>query len=86
MIVNMLEAKNSLSKLVEDVASGRETEITIARHGKPAARLVALKRTSVRAARRRIGVARGKFVVPESIDASAEEAAALFMGSSKPSG
>ena len=40
--VNMLEAKNSLSRLVEAVESGAETEIIIARNGKPAARLVAV--------------------------------------------
>jgi len=41
--VNMLEAKNSLSRLVEAVESGAETEIIIARNGKPAARLVAVQ-------------------------------------------
>lgn len=45
--VNMLEAKTRLSQLVEAVESGAETEIVIARNGKPAARLVpvAEKRT-----------------------------------------
>ena len=38
--VNMLEAKTSLSKLVEAVESGAEKEIIIARNGKPAAKLV----------------------------------------------
>jgi prevent-host-death family protein len=38
--VNMLEAKSSLSKLVEAVESGAEDEIVIARNGKPAAKLV----------------------------------------------
>lgn len=40
--VNMLEAKTQLSKLVEAVESGAETEVIIARNGKPAARLVPL--------------------------------------------
>ena len=40
--VNMLEAKTSLSKLVEAVESGAETEIIIARNGKPAAKLVSI--------------------------------------------
>ncbi len=39
-IVNMHEAKSSLSKLVEAVESGDAAEIIIARNGKPAARLV----------------------------------------------
>ena len=39
-IVNMLEAKTHLSRLVEEVESGASSEIVIARNGKPAARLV----------------------------------------------
>ncbi len=39
-MVNMLEAKTTLSKLVEAVESGAEKEIIIARNGKPAAKLV----------------------------------------------
>ncbi len=55
--VNMLEAKSSLSRLVEAIESGEETEIIIARNGKPAARLVPLVST---AAGKRIGVAKGR--------------------------
>ena len=76
--VNMLEAKNTLSKLVERVASGQEAEIVIARHGRPAARLVPIRPGG--AAMVRLGVARGRFKVPASIDESAAEAAALFHG------
>lgn len=56
--VNMLEAKTTLSKLVEAVESGAEKEIIIARNGKPAARLV-----PVETARRpvRLGLAKGKW-------------------------
>ena len=75
--VNMLEAKSNLSRLVESVESGSEAEIVIARNGRPAARLVALK-----AARtgNRIGVAKGRFTVPDDIDADAASIAALFNG------
>ena len=76
--INMLEAKNSLSRLVERVASGQDAEIVIARHGKPAARLVPIQGAA--AAGQRLGVARGRFVVPDSIDIAATEAAALFEG------
>lgn len=76
--VNMLEAKNTLSKLVEQVASGQELEITIARHGRPAARLVPVR--PGKGVGVRLGVARDRFVVPDSIDESAAEAAALFHG------
>ena len=39
-IVNMLQAKSSLSRLVEAIEQGQEREIIIARNGRPAARLV----------------------------------------------
>lgn len=38
--VNMHEAKSSLSRLVEAVENGSESEIIIARNGKPVARIV----------------------------------------------
>ncbi|HXA24517.1 MAG TPA: type II toxin-antitoxin system prevent-host-death family antitoxin [Acetobacteraceae bacterium] len=76
-IVNMLEAKSSLSRLVESVESGSEAEIIIARNGRPAARLVAIKAPR---AGNRIGVAKGRFTVPDDIDADAALVAALFRG------
>ncbi|MFA7680428.1 MAG: type II toxin-antitoxin system Phd/YefM family antitoxin [Pigmentiphaga sp.] len=39
-VVNMLEAKSSLSRLVDDIATGRKREIILARNGRPAAKLV----------------------------------------------
>lgn len=76
---NMLEAKSNLSRLVESVETGVETEIVIARNGRPAARLVPI-RPSVGG--KRIGVAKGKFRVPEDIDTENAAVAALFDGSS----
>jgi len=75
--VNMLEAKSSLSRLVEAVESGQESEIVIARNGKPAVRIVALK---VRPTGQRLGVARGKFAPPEPSDELDQEIAKLFNG------
>lgn len=73
--VNMLEAKSSLSRLVEAVESGAEREIIIARNGKPAAKLVAIHAANNQ---KRLGAARGKFKVPASIDRHNEEVAKLF--------
>ena len=73
---NMLDAKNQLSKLVEAVESGSEAEILIARNGKPAARLVPLSTQS----RVRLGLARGRFTVPDTIDDDNAEIAKLFEG------
>jgi antitoxin (DNA-binding transcriptional repressor) of toxin-antitoxin stability system len=73
--VNMLQAKSSLSRLVELVESGQQREIVIARNGRPAARLVALREVP---SATRLGVAKGRFKLPDSIDGSNAEVAALF--------
>ncbi len=77
--VNMLEAKSTLSRLVEAIEQGQEQEIIIARNGRPAARLVPLE---ARPAGKRLGVAKGLFEVPESIDTHNDEVARLFRGGS----
>ena len=78
--VNMFEAKSNLSSLVEAVATGREAEIVIARNGKPVARIVPL---APKEAGKRLGVAKGKFKMPESIDEANEDIGKLFSGSLK---
>ena len=79
-VVNMLEAKANLSRLVEAVETGKEREIIIARNGRPAAKLV-----PIQPARRgkRIGVAKGKFVLPDDIDLDNALIEKLFSGSTK---
>ena len=79
--VNMLEAKSSLSRLVEAIEQGHEREIVIARNGRPAAKLVPVGTVPVG---RRIGVAKGKFQVPDTIDAHNAEVARLFLGAELP--
>lgn len=75
--INMLQAKSSLSRLVEAIEQGQEREIVIARNGRPAAKLVPMDTVPGGG---RIGVAKGKFQVPDTIDANNEEVARLFMG------
>lgn len=75
--VNMLQAKSSLSRLVEAIEQGQEREIVIARNGRPAAKLVPLDTVP---GGQRLGVAKGRFEVPDTIDTSNEEVAQLFMG------
>jgi antitoxin (DNA-binding transcriptional repressor) of toxin-antitoxin stability system len=70
--INMLQAKSSLSKLVESLEQGKESEIVIAR---PVARLVPYKHPVTD---KRIGVAKGRFEVPDDIDADNEKLARLF--------
>ncbi len=76
-MVNMLEAKSSLSRMVEAIETGKEDEIIIARNGRPAVKLVPLNQAP---AGQRLGVAKGRFVVPDSIDDHNEEVARLFAG------
>jgi prevent-host-death family protein len=59
MEVNIHEAKTHLSRLLERVAMGEE--IVIAKAGTPVAKLVPL---STRPKKRRLGSAKGEFVVP----------------------
>lgn len=75
--INMLQAKSSLSRLVEAIEQGREREIIIARNGRPAAKLVPM---DVAPTGKRLGVAKGAFEVPETIDAHNDEVARLFLG------
>lgn len=78
LTVNMLDAKSNLSRLVEAVESGAETEIVIARNGKPAARLVPLE--PVRDVSKRFGIAKGLYDIPDDIDGCNDEIAKLFYG------
>lgn len=75
--VNMLEAKSSLSRLVEAIEQGDEREIIIARNGRPAAKMVPI---DVLSSGKRIGVAKGLFYVPDTIDTCSDELAKLFLG------
>lgn len=74
--VNMLQAKSTLSRLVEAIELGEEREIVIARNGRPAAKLVAIDHLRTG---KRIGVAKGKFEVPDTIDLNNEEIARMFI-------
>ena len=75
--VNMLQAKSNLSRLVEAIEQGAEREIIIARNGRPAAKLVPIETT---AASQRLGIAKGAFQMPDSIDDHNNEVARLFLG------
>jgi len=57
------EAKNNLSKLVDEAAAGQI--ITISKHGRALARLVPVGKP----AGKRIGAMKGKLVVPDNLDA-----------------
>ena len=74
---NVLEAGPDLSRLVEAVENGSETEIVIARDGKPVARLAATPDAS-----KRLGLWDGRYPVTTQaeFDADNETIAAMFNG------
>lgn len=79
MQINIHEAKTHLSRWVEAVENGTETEVVIARAGKPVVKLVRLDAPPVRRPIR-FGVAKGQFTMPEDFDADNEYIAKLFNG------
>jgi prevent-host-death family protein len=78
--ISIYEAKAHLSRLVDDVVNGRQHRVVISRHGKA---VVSMEPVRAVDTSKRIGVAKGKFVVPASIDHSNEKVAALFGGKRK---
>jgi prevent-host-death family protein len=80
LTVNMLDAKTRLSRLVEAVESGAESEIIIARNGKPAARLVPIQKPPDTS--KRLGLLAGKYppMSLEDFNADDEEIARMFYG------
>ena len=75
--VSLFNAKTHLSGLIEQIASGAETEITIARHGQPVARLVPIPQIDIA---KRVGIAAGLFEVPDDIDAHNADILDLMIG------
>ena len=75
--VNIRDAKSTLSKLIDEVETGREKEIVIARHGRPVARLTKIDEVGSTV---RLGIAKGLFSAPESIDEKNELIASFFYG------
>jgi len=75
--VSVREAKADLSKFIRLVENKREDEVRIARNGRPVVKIVLINPVPTS---KRIGVAEGKFVVPDDLDAGSEEIAASLMG------
>ena len=67
-IINIHEAKTHLSRIIDEVAAGRE--VIIAKAGKPMARLTPL--TGVRRAKK-LGLLKGKIKVPDAFTAPLSE-------------
>jgi antitoxin (DNA-binding transcriptional repressor) of toxin-antitoxin stability system len=73
--VSLFDAKTHLSRIVDDLLSGKEDRVVISRRGKPAVLVVPANCPDVS---RRIGVARGRFKIPDDIDGMNSAIAKLF--------
>ena len=77
MQVNILEAKTEFSKLIRLLETRKEDFITVARNGKPVAKITLINEIPVS---RRIGVAKGKFDIKGDFDADNNEIADMMTG------
>ena len=75
--VGLFEAKTHLSRFVKLLVEGDEQEVVISRHGKSLVRMTAIL---VPDTTKRIGLARGRFDVPDNIDGANRAIAAMFAG------
>ena len=75
--VSLFDAKTHLSRIVEDLLSGKEDRVVIARRGIPVVLVTPAKEADVS---RRIGLARGRFDVPDDMDHANPAIATLFVG------
>jgi len=77
VVVNMLEAKTNLSRLVSQALDGEV--VHIARHGQPVAQIIKVTDPSVR-----LGVADGRYEFPADFDQQFDsldtEVEAMFVG------
>ena len=75
--VNMLEAKTDLSKLVKMLETKQEDVIYLARNGTAVAQMTLIPKNQEI---QRIGIAEGKFKVPEAFDEWDKEIEEMFGG------
>ncbi|MBR5940545.1 MAG: type II toxin-antitoxin system Phd/YefM family antitoxin [Neisseriaceae bacterium] len=72
--INIFQAKQTFSALIEAVESGQEDEIIIARNNKPVARVIPYQSHKPVI----LGIAKGKFEIPDDIDKHNDEIAEMF--------
>ena len=72
--VNIFQAKQTFSALIEQIESGQESEIIIARNNKPVARIMPF----IQREKFPLGIAKGKFEIPDDIDKHNDEIAEMF--------
>ncbi len=73
--VSLFDAKTHLSRIIQELVSGFEDSVVVSRHGKPVAKIIPFSEAGVS---NRIGVAKGRFTVPDDIDQLNPAVEALF--------
>ena len=73
--MNVLEAKTNFSKIIAMLERKEEKEVIVARAGKPVVKITYIEPVDVS---KRIGIAKGKFEMPEDFDDCNEEIARMF--------
>ena len=73
--MNVLEAKTNFSKIIAMLERKEEKEVIVARAGKPVVKITWIEQEDVS---KRIGIAEGKFTVPDDFDECNEEIARMF--------
>ena len=73
--MNVLEAKTNFSKIIGMLERKEENEVIVARAGKPVVKITYIEPVDVS---KRIGIAKGKFVVPDDFDEPDEEIERMF--------
>ncbi|MBP5568583.1 MAG: hypothetical protein J6X54_05100 [Treponema sp.] len=74
--MNVLEAKTNFSKIIALLERREEKEVIVARAGKPVVKITLYEDPDDIS--KRIGVAAGKFVVPDDFDEPDDEIARMF--------
>ena len=81
MQINVHQAKTNLSKLMDAVECGRETEVILARNGRPSVRIVPL--SDAKPVQRKpflFGLAKGMIQLPDDFDRDNDMIKAMFEG------
>lgn len=73
--MNVLEAKTNFSKIIAMLERKEEKEVIVARAGKPVVKITWIEQEDVS---KRIGMAEGKFTVPDDFDECNDEIARMF--------
>ena len=74
--MNVLEAKTNFSKIIAMLENREEKEVIVAKAGKPVVKIVLWN--EYENVSKRIGIAKGKFKVPDDIDECNDEIARMF--------